>query len=292
MPLPETGQMSMLSWLEFTLIEERRALESALAVRHAALLREISPYLQGIDWSKAFDTQEIPGLAYRWRHVRDRGPPSHNVADNATGQHVWSTGGHDTESMILDGKKASLTTPWWRYIRDAASHSTTPSHNAAGKDMDQRVWSTENPDTESTIVDVDTTSMARLNCHETLPSRQPSHDLEASHRNSSSSQGRDRERRCAVFSGRGRLSASSEESLSGIAALRAGNTVNDSFARLRRFTRGPAFESGFALLILINTLMMAMESQCTGIDSGWKIGYPGSSSQASETCPGDRKSVV
>jgi hypothetical protein len=32
--------------------------------------------------------------------------------------------------------------------------------------------------------------------------------------------------------------------------------------------------------------MMAMESQCTGIDSGWKIGYPGSSSQASETCPG------
>jgi Ca2+-binding EF-hand superfamily protein len=61
---------------------------------------------------------------------------------------------------------------------------------------------------------------------------------------------------------------------------------NRAFARLQRFVRGATFESAFALLIVLNCLVMALESQYEGIDNGWKVGYPNSSSRASDAWPG------
>merc|ERR1712079_530456 len=61
---------------------------------------------------------------------------------------------------------------------------------------------------------------------------------------------------------------------------------NGVFARLQRFVTGATFESGFALLIVLNTVVMALESQYEGIDNGWKVGHPHSSSRASDVWPG------
>jgi len=63
-------------------------------------------------------------------------------------------------------------------------------------------------------------------------------------------------------------------------------TSNGCLGRLKRFVNGAVFESSFAILIMVNTLMMAMESQYNGIDTGWTVGYPASVSSAVETWPG------
>lgn len=56
--------------------------------------------------------------------------------------------------------------------------------------------------------------------------------------------------------------------------------------RLTRIVRSDTFESCFALLILANTLILAIEAQYRGIDNGYTLGYPGSMASATEAWPG------
>jgi uncharacterized protein with PIN domain len=56
-------------------------------------------------------------------------------------------------------------------------------------------------------------------------------------------------------------------------------------ARLVRWVNSPTFETIFAALILLNTLVMAVESQYRGIESGYKLGYPGSETPAKDLWP-------
>jgi len=58
------------------------------------------------------------------------------------------------------------------------------------------------------------------------------------------------------------------------------------YRKLQDIVSGPYFEGTFAMLILINILIMAIESQYIGIESGYEVGYPGSKNQATETWPG------
>jgi len=220
--------MPMLSWLERTLLEERQVLESVLAVKHRALLREISPYLQGVEW-KASCTKEVPGLT----------PPCGNP----------------------------------KHVQNVDSQSTPPSSSMADKERGQHVSSTEGRDTES---------------DEVPPSPTPSDGLGASGRSNSHEQHKARRLTLTPWTG-GELNLSKDvlqDTLELHADDPGGEKANGFFARLGRFVRSATFESVFALLILTNTLMMATESQYEGIDIGWKVGYSGSSSRASDTWPG------
>jgi len=61
-----------------------------------------------------------------------------------------------------------------------------------------------------------------------------------------------------------------------------------SWSRIHRFVTGPHFELGFAGLILLNTAVMAAESQYEGIDTGFRLGYPSSRAPADETWRGGK----
>jgi len=54
---------------------------------------------------------------------------------------------------------------------------------------------------------------------------------------------------------------------------------------VERWVNNPIFETTFAVLILLNTMVMAVESQYRGIDSGFKVGYPGSGAPAKDVWP-------
>mmetsp|Transcript_68123 Transcript_68123/g.134450 ORF Transcript_68123/g.134450 Transcript_68123/m.134450 type:complete len:584 (+) Transcript_68123:37-1788(+) len=56
-------------------------------------------------------------------------------------------------------------------------------------------------------------------------------------------------------------------------------------ALLDRWVGSTTFETAFAALILLNTLVMAVESQYRGLDSGFKVGYPGSNAPADDVWP-------
>jgi len=212
----------MLSWLERTLLEERQALESALAAKHLALLRELSPYLQGVERNK------IKG-----EEITDPTLPGSSP---------------ESSEGDMNGDR--------RHIRTEASKVTPPP------------------------------------CfHEVVPQPMPSSVCEASHCKDIEhhhSGGEQSKHILAPWAWR--RPGSSNKPLKEILSLRSesngGAVSNGLFARLDRFVRGAAFESGFAFLILINTLVMALESQHAGIDTGWKVGYPGSDSSASDTWPG------
>jgi len=209
--------MPMLSWLEHTLLEERRALGAALAEKHAALLREVSPHLQGVEWTQPM-------------------PPS------------------------------SCSIP--RQAQDGDSQPTPPT--TARTDIQ--------PPSTCDMADEDRgQSIVVVDCDE----YQPSDGLGASHHKGSNSHGQHREQSLSLCTGRETVSTENP-----FEDTKGGETVNGPFARLGQFIRGPYFETIFALLILANTLMMAVEAQYKGIDIGWKVGYPGSSSRASETWPG------
>jgi len=61
-------------------------------------------------------------------------------------------------------------------------------------------------------------------------------------------------------------------------------------ARLRNFTRPIVasfqFEAVFGVLICLNTLVMALQSEYNGLDTGYNLGFPGISSPAIESWPG------
>jgi len=54
----------------------------------------------------------------------------------------------------------------------------------------------------------------------------------------------------------------------------------------KRFVASPRFETVFACLIVANTLVMAAESQYSGVDVGFKLGHPGTPRPATEAWPG------
>jgi hypothetical protein len=76
--------------------------------------------------------------------------------------------------------------------------------------------------------------------------------------------------------------------LHGLQLKRTNTYYSDSqgpMATLERWVNSPHFESAFAALIVLNTLVMAVEAQYRGIDSGYNLGYPGSNAAATDVWP-------
>jgi len=159
-----------------------------------------------------------------------------------------------------------------RHVQDVDLQLMRPSCNVADEERDQRMWLAAG--TESVAISVS---------DEVLPLPTASDGLRDSHREGSNSHGQHREQRLSV-----RETISTKNVLKDVIHpdKRGGEAHHGLFSRLRQFVLGPTFESCFAMLILANTLMLAIESQYVGIDVGWKIGYPGSRSSGPETWPG------
>jgi len=250
------GHMSMLSWLESTLLEERQALESALAAKHVALLRELSPHLKGIEMRNSKSKEGI-GLT--------------------------PACGSESSKGDLNGRCGQL--------REEASKVTPPPNCLSEDEATKRSWWTEGDGMESMTLDgtVETNRVACQN-NEVVPPSTLSSGGETTLCNNvaSNHSGRQQGVHTLVPWAWRRSTSRSKTPLKEILKPELGENaaVHGPFALLNRVVRSAAFESGFALLILGNTLMMAFESQYNGIDTGWKIGYPGSSSSASESWPG------
>jgi len=57
-------------------------------------------------------------------------------------------------------------------------------------------------------------------------------------------------------------------------------------ARLKRLVKSDTFETGFAFLILLNTIILALEQQYHGIENGYLVSYSGTYRRAAEAWPG------
>jgi len=63
-------------------------------------------------------------------------------------------------------------------------------------------------------------------------------------------------------------------------------TIRDPSSKLEALIASPFFEAGFGILIVLNSVVMAVEAQYHGIDTGYNLGYPGSTRAAADTWPG------
>jgi len=241
--------MPILSWLECVLKEERQAQESLLAARHSALLRELSPYLECVKWR----------------------PPQKDARSRFTSP----CSSRELQQSGADGHSQ---------LRDAAS-KTTPPPACLLKEGDSQVCSSpqgngvqhmasEIMNVEDTLDDAMVLSHSRVSSQASGAERlEPKLSISAwsspSHQNSNNSNKKALKK---MLTGH----FESEGDIGG----------DGAFSRLQRFVRGAQFESGFALLIVLNTLVMALESQYDGLDNGWRLGYPSSRASASDVWPG------
>eukprot|EP00419_Tripos_fusus_P030002 CAMPEP_0172726992 /NCGR_PEP_ID=MMETSP1074-20121228/91424_1 /TAXON_ID=2916 /ORGANISM="Ceratium fusus, Strain PA161109" /LENGTH=406 /DNA_ID=CAMNT_0013554101 /DNA_START=41 /DNA_END=1257 /DNA_ORIENTATION=- len=235
---------SVLTWLEDTLREERQVVGIALARQHVALMKQLAPQLEGVQWKGDPPVQKQPldltvlrngqELGIEWSEIKQ--------AENRFFDHRPETSVPRSMPSDMEGDQTPV-----RNLAPARNilveEPTSPpskvvaSHWAIGSDDDgaelQRLPKEEgmpvmNGVAADPVLEVPEVEMDMPPC-----------------------------KRC--------------------------------FERIKSIVGGPYFEGTFAMLILLNIFIMAIESQYIGIDGGFRVGYHsflGYDSSASDAWPG------
>jgi len=252
---PSSDRMPVLSWLERTLLEERQALESALAAHHAVLLSELSPHLQGVERKSPQDDNACIS-AQQW-----------------CSRPVWSEHMQEDDCSQLREEASKATLPPQCVVQGKTQNCQL---QPSDEEIDIERMATSRSDTSQTMHSVEVVSLTTSNGHtsDVKSSTSNGHDIKSNQKRKAFAR-----RKTATKSSLQEILSNPDE----MADLPTGNGV---YARLQRFVKGPVFETVFACLIMLNTLVLALESQYKGIENGWKLGYPGSASQATQAWPG------